>query len=241
MNYEQSESVAAIGAALSKAQIEITAVVKGSDNEYFDSKFADLAACWEGAHGPLNKNDIAIFQGVSRDEHGLVLVTQLTHKSGEWMRHGVPLMVNGKNPMQALGSAITYGRRYGLCAAVGLAQKDDDGNSAHDGKAEAKTAAPDKMPPKPPTDKAKVPIELQMEDGSRQTFARTHHGAKEVMACMERLCGPEAENPDLAWECNKGALSAVVAALPQLQADPPDGPTLKMRFGALVEQFGEAS
>ncbi len=152
MSYEQSETIAAFSTALAKAQLEITAVVKGSDNPFFDSRYADYAACWEAVHGPLNKNEISIFQGVSRDEHGLVLVTQLTHKSGEWMRHGIPLEVNGKNPMQALGSAITYARRYGLCAATGLGQKDDDGNSAHDGKdmGQAKTAAPKTKPEAPP-------------------------------------------------------------------------------------------
>ena len=30
---------------------------------------------------------------------------------------------------QGVGSAITYGRRYGLAAMAGIAQKDDDGNS----------------------------------------------------------------------------------------------------------------
>ncbi len=166
MNYEQSESIAAFSTALAKAQAEITAVVKGSDNDYFDSRYADYAACWETVHGPLNKNEISIFQGVSRDEHGLVLVTQLTHKSGEWMRHGIPLLTNGKNPMQALGSAITYARRYGLCAATGLGQKDDDGNSAHDGKSngQAKTAAPKTKPKTPPSNGDTV-IQLA-EDGT---------------------------------------------------------------------------
>ena len=30
---------------------------------------------------------------------------------------------------QGVGSATTYGRRYGLAAMVGIAQKDDDANS----------------------------------------------------------------------------------------------------------------
>jgi hypothetical protein len=30
---------------------------------------------------------------------------------------------------QSIGSTITYGRRYGLSAMVGISQYDDDGNS----------------------------------------------------------------------------------------------------------------
>ena len=36
----------------------------------------------------------------------------------------------GKQDMQALGSALTYARRYGLAAMVGVAPEDDDGNAA---------------------------------------------------------------------------------------------------------------
>ena len=31
--------------------------------------------------------------------------------------------------IQAVGAAMTYGRRYGLSAMIGIAQYDDDGNS----------------------------------------------------------------------------------------------------------------
>ena len=36
----------------------------------------------------------------------------------------------GQNTPQAVGSAITYGRRYGLAAMVGIAPEDDDGEAA---------------------------------------------------------------------------------------------------------------
>jgi hypothetical protein len=39
------------------------------------------------------------------------------------------LIVGGKKDIQALGSAITYGRRYGLSAMAGIGQFDDDGNT----------------------------------------------------------------------------------------------------------------
>ena len=47
----------------------------------------------------------------------------------------------GKNDMQALGSAITYARRYALVSMLGLEQDDDDGNKA---------CTPPPPPPPPP-------------------------------------------------------------------------------------------
>lgn len=147
MNYERSQETDKLDAALAKAQSDINAVTKGSDNPYFDSKYADLAACWDSVHQTLAKNGISVFQGASHENGIWALVTELGH-AGQYKRAYVPLLFNGKNPMQALGAAMTYARRYGLCAAVGLAQKDDDANSAHDGQKNGgmKTAKP-ALPP----------------------------------------------------------------------------------------------
>jgi hypothetical protein len=58
-----------------------------------------------------------------------VLVTTLKHVSGEEIVSKLPLpdlVPNRGNIMQALGSATTYARRYGLLAIYGLAGDDDD-------------------------------------------------------------------------------------------------------------------
>jgi hypothetical protein len=55
------------------------------------------------------------------------------HTSGEWLRSIFPLNAQASkqtNEMQALGSGITYLRRYALCAMLGIAQEDDDGVKA---------------------------------------------------------------------------------------------------------------
>lgn len=41
----------------------------------------------------------------------------------------MPLLLS-KEDMQGLGSALTYSRRYGLMAMVGIAPEDDDANAA---------------------------------------------------------------------------------------------------------------
>ena len=78
---------------------------------------------------------------------GIVSVeTVVMHSSGEWMASTVSAPVS-KQDAQGVGSAITYCRRYSLAAVAGIAQEDDDANSAV-GKAPAKqtTVAIKKQP-----------------------------------------------------------------------------------------------
>jgi hypothetical protein len=58
-----------------------------------------------------------------------VLAYKLLHVSGESVAGEYPLPTGGTP--QALGSAITYGRRYALCAVTGLAPEDDDDDATH--------------------------------------------------------------------------------------------------------------
>ena len=60
----------------------------------------------------------------------LGLVTKLVHiASGQW-QSSLLVMPLPKNDPQGYGSALTYARRYGLCALVGIVTEDDDGSAA---------------------------------------------------------------------------------------------------------------
>ena len=127
----QSEQLDKFGAAFVAAQADMTNPHKNAKNPFHNSMYASLEECNKQAHTALNAHDIGILQGV----HDNKLRTTLIHKSGQWMSdEGVPLdgIENAKNKMQAAGSAITYARRYGVCAMVGLAQTDDDGNALNE-------------------------------------------------------------------------------------------------------------
>ena len=128
-NKMQSESIAALAAALSKAQADITGALKDSSNPFFKSKYADLASCWDACRKQLAANSLAVIQTTEVTEAGTVLVTTLAHSSGEWMRGTLPVVTKDNGP-QAQGSGITYARRYALAAIVGLAQIDDDAEAA---------------------------------------------------------------------------------------------------------------
>lgn len=125
-----SKSIAALSAALAKAQGQMKAAAKDAVNPHFRSKYADLASVWEACRGPLSANGLAVMQRVRTSDAGVTVVTMLTHSSGEWVADEATYPLAQRTP-QAIGSAITYARRYALSALVGVAaDEDDDGNAA---------------------------------------------------------------------------------------------------------------
>lgn len=133
---KQSETIGELAGALAKAQSIMGNAAKKSNNPFFKSKYADLAEVIETIREPLSSNNLSYTQLVDVLESGqMVLTTTLMHSSGEWQSSCYPLNPVKKDP-QGEGSAISYARRYGLSAMVGVAQEDDDGNAA------SKTQAP---------------------------------------------------------------------------------------------------
>lgn len=114
--------------ALHKAQGQIEGAKKDSANPHFKSKYADLTSVWDACREALQANGLSVAQFSRVTEAGAVLVTRLLHVSGESLDGETPLL-NSKGDMQGLGSALTYARRYGLAAMVGVCP-DDDGNAA---------------------------------------------------------------------------------------------------------------
>ena len=127
----QPESKSELLTALSKAQGEIEGAKKDSENPTFESRYANLDSVWCACREPLTKNGLSIWQHVVHGSDGRAyLQTTIGHLSGQTLSdHGIPLLL-GRQDMQGLGSALTYARRYGLMAAVGIAPEDDDGNLA---------------------------------------------------------------------------------------------------------------
>lgn len=122
----RSESIKAIAPAFLKAQKEMEAVTKNAKNPFFKSEYADLNAVMEACKEPLNNNGISIMQPVNSDH----VETILMHESGEWFGSETALIVKEQNNPQALGSAISYARRYGLMSILGLPAEDDDAEKA---------------------------------------------------------------------------------------------------------------
>lgn len=124
-----SESTSKISAALVEAYKGIGGVVKGAANPFFKSKYADLTSIIELVKGPLEAQGIIVLQPIRTSEEGATfLETRLLHSSGEYTSSFMPLDITGKE--QALGSRISYFRRYQLQAMLSIPTLDDDGEGA---------------------------------------------------------------------------------------------------------------
>lgn len=128
---QKSETIGKLSKALTAVQSQLRPALKDSDNPFFKSKYADLNAVWDSSRELLAKNGLAVIQGNSVGLDNTVIVeTILSHESGEWVQSELCLPLAKHDP-QGVGSAITYGRRYGLAAIVGIVSDvDDDGNHA---------------------------------------------------------------------------------------------------------------
>ena len=132
-----SEAVAALAAALAKAQAELvnpekslTATIRtgrlGEGERSF--RYAPLSSGLDIVRKTLGQHEIATVQTTAVDHAaGMVnLTTMLAHASGEWIASDWPVcpIAETANP-QRMGAALTYARRYALFTLVGIAGEDD--------------------------------------------------------------------------------------------------------------------
>jgi hypothetical protein len=128
--FAHSETIVKIAAALGKMQAVMQPAAKDKTNPHFKAKYADLVSVWEACRKPLTDNGLSVTQLISSESPSVVVVTtMLMHESGEWLRSSLQLSAGGGDP-QKIGSAVTYGRRFGLCAMIGVVADDDDDGAA---------------------------------------------------------------------------------------------------------------
>ena len=121
-------------AALSKAQGEIENAAKNSANPHFKSKYADLAEVLNTVRPVFAKHGLSLIQSTEFNGSLVSVTTLLAHASGGFLT-ATASCVPAKTDAQGVGSATTYLRRYSAASVAGIAQEDDDGNSAaHSGK-----------------------------------------------------------------------------------------------------------
>ena len=128
-----SADIGELAKALAAAQGEMTAASKDGTNPHFKSRYATLASVWDAIRGPLSRNGLSVSQVLETPDAGpgVIVRTILLHTSGQWICSRYVMPIPDKLTPQAVGSAITYARRYALSAIVGIApDDDDDGNAA---------------------------------------------------------------------------------------------------------------
>ena len=116
--------------ALVKAQLEFTPIIKDKLNPHFKSKYADLDSIMKSIREPLLRNNLLLFSFFYKVEEDVFLVTRITFApTGENFQIDYPIVLPANE--QQKGSALTYARRYSICALLNLsADADDDGNAA---------------------------------------------------------------------------------------------------------------
>jgi hypothetical protein len=135
---KMSDQINELATALAKAQGEIENASKNSQNPHFRSKYADLAEVLNTIRPVFSKYGLAVAQFPSYLDGVVSVTTILTHTSGQWMQGTASAPATKLDP-QGVGSCVTYLRRYSL-AGLGIAQEDDDANSASN----RRPAGPDK-------------------------------------------------------------------------------------------------
>lgn len=157
----KSETIGELAKALCKVQSSLIPARKNSTNPFFGKNYADLESIWDACREALTNNGFAVSQVFHAADHGVVIETILIHASGEFIS-GEMFLPLAKQDAQGVGSAATYGRRYGLAAIVGVVTEDDDGNSAS-GKSESRQGKQKQTPKatQPPRQDAKQPTPLK--------------------------------------------------------------------------------
>lgn len=124
---EETEAAArSLQSAILALQAEMPTVKKDGTNPHFRSRYATLGGIWADIRPLLTKHGIAV---TNRIKEGNVVTTATLVSSGESVTSEFPF--NAAQPPQAIGSAITYARRYNLCAIFQIiTDEDDDGDAA---------------------------------------------------------------------------------------------------------------
>ena len=120
-------------AALLKVQEEIKNPENSASNPFAKSKYAPLNEILNIVRPLFNKNGLILIQNTGTTTEGAYVQTIIAHKDGEVLEFDKLCLKDARmsNPVQAMGSAITYGRRYQLTSILGIAgEEDTDGEAA---------------------------------------------------------------------------------------------------------------
>jgi hypothetical protein len=153
--------------------------------------------------GPLSTHGLALVCAIDAAPDGAVLViTRLCHTSGQWLQSQIN--VGRPTKLQALGSAITYAKRYTIAGLLAVqADEDDDANGADGNMIVAQAQAPRGPEPLPPAREASGASPVN-GDGPPPTTIPVEAGLP---------CGGA-----LIVDLQPAALSMLIARVAQLQA-----------------------
>lgn len=133
---DRSEQVNELATALSAFQGKLSSVAKDKTANIptksggsYSYSYADLSSIWEAIRTPLAECGLSVVQMPEFGDGMVFVSTLILHSSGQFIQSAIGTRPADVTP-QAIGSAITYLRRYGLGAMLGIVTDIDDDGAA---------------------------------------------------------------------------------------------------------------
>lgn len=184
---ERSEKIIELTKGLFKFHALVGKIAKDASNPFFKSNYASLSHILEEISDPLQQAGLVITQW----PNGTKLTTMLIHaESGEFFQSDYEMPVAKQNDPQALGSAISYARRYAVTSILSLNIDDDDANKASGKTPETTKKKTTSEPDKPWLNKGEQldkAMEYLRTGGSIETIKQKYAISKEVMASLQTV------------------------------------------------------
>lgn len=133
---QAKEAEQAFNAAMAQMQCEIPTVGEGAVNLHTGNTYATLDDINFTLKPIMQRHGFAITFKVDRESTGVSVKGILMHSAGhrEDTTMFLPIDIGkGRNDVQAVGSSVTYGKRYVMCALLNITTgevRDDDGQSS---------------------------------------------------------------------------------------------------------------
>lgn len=168
-----SDSVREVAKALAVASKTMGHAGKDRQNPHLRNRYATLEAVIDAVRIPLADAGISILQAGDVSGSVVTVTTRLLHESGEWVEGSLQVAVpepKGITAAQALGSAMTYGRRYTLAALCGIGSEEDDDGAGTGKSRPAKPAKPEPSTEAPSQEKPPAAEHHASWEGDRAAF-----------------------------------------------------------------------
>lgn len=124
---KQSEKITTLLESMVKAQADFTTLPK--DKSGYGYKYTDLDTVITAVRPILAKNNLGFMQSLTMTEDNRPgITTRLFNTAGEWIEDTIALpdvAMAKTNAAQNMGAAITYMKRYALCAILGISSDED--------------------------------------------------------------------------------------------------------------------
>jgi len=124
---DKREALRAFNTAFTAAQAEFPRVFKSK--QAHNSNYAPYADIVAAIRPVLDKHGLSFRHKIKSDDSGISVTCVLAHETGhseETTMSAPPDTSGSKNNIQAIGSSVTYLKRYTLEAITGLVTTDDD-------------------------------------------------------------------------------------------------------------------